>query len=269
MNDLQSKLLEMLRYFHTVCVENHIRYYIVEGSFLGAVRHKGFIPWDDDIDVGVPRQDYDRLIQIMKKSSHKKYVLESPGENKDFIYSFSKIYDTETTLVAKSRYYVCRGIYLDIFPLDGMGNTQEEAQRHSRKITNLDNYICTKICAFDSKRKFYKNAAIVLGRAIPEFIFGWRWARKKAEAFCREKSFDACKYVSNVYSTYREKEIMDRDVYGEPTLYEFEGLMVYGPQNADKYLSALYGDYMQLPPEEKRVPRHDYVLLDLNKPYTP
>ncbi|MBR6793653.1 MAG: LicD family protein [Clostridia bacterium] len=267
MNELQSKLVEMLRYFHEVCVENDIRYYMVEGSFLGAVRHKGFIPWDDDIDLGVPREDYDRLIEVFKRKDHKRYVLEVPGEQKDFVYPYGKLYDTETTLVEKTRYTVRRGIYLDIFPLDGAGDTKEDAKQHCRRITMLDNYACTKICALDPKRKFYKNAAIVAGRCIPEFLFGWRWAQKKAEVHCRKKTFDGCKYVSNMYSTWREKEIMERAVYGEPTLYEFEGLEVYGPQNADRYLSSLYGNYMQLPPEEKRISHHDYVFLDLEGSY--
>ena len=70
-----------------------------------------------------------------------------------------------------------------------------------------------------------------------------------------------------MYSAWREREIMEYSVYGEPTLYDFEGLRVYGPQNADKYLSSLYGDYMTLPPKEKRISHHDYLLLDLNKPY--
>ena len=179
MNELQSKLVDMLQYFHNLCVENQIRYYIVEGSFLGAVRHKGFIPWDDDIDLGVPREDYDRLISIMKNRGQGRYVLESPSENKDFVYSFSKLYDTQTTLIPISRYHIQRGIYLDIFPLDGVGDTKEEALRHNRKITTLDNYICTKICAIEPRRKFYKNAAIVVGRCIPEFLFGWRQAQKR------------------------------------------------------------------------------------------
>ena len=131
----------------------------------------------------------------------------------------------------------------------------------------LDNYACTKICALDPKRKFYKNASIIVGRCIPEFIFGWRKAQKTAEKLCRKKTFDGSVYVSNMYSTWREKEIMERSVYGKPTLYEFEGMPVYGPEDADRYLTALYGNYMQLPPPEKRVAKHEYIVLDMNKPY--
>lgn len=266
MNELQTKLVEMLSFFHKLCVENNLRYYIVEGSFLGAVRHKGFIPWDDDIDVALPRSDYEKLIEIFKKNDSK-YQLEVPGLNRDFIYSYGKLYDTETTLIEKSRYNIKRGIYLDIFPLDGAGNTLPEAIEHCKKITNFDNYICTKTCALNPNRKFYKNFAIFIGRCIPEFIFGWRWAQKKVLQLCKQKSFDSCEYVCNMFSTWREKEIMKIDVYGTPTIYNFEGIEIYGPQNADKYLSSLYGDYMTLPPEEKRVSHHGYVYMNLNESY--
>lgn len=267
MNELQSTLLDMLQFFHETCVNHHIRYYLIEGSFLGAYRHKGFIPWDDDIDIGVPRADYDRLIALMKNCRHEKYIFESPLENPDFPYSLSKLYDTSTTLVENLRYPVRRGVYLDIFPLDGAGNTKEEAIRHSKKVILYDSYIRTKNCAISAHRKFYKNAAIILGRCVPEFLYSWRKALKKAEALCRSKSFYDCKYVCNMYSTWREKEIMEASVYGEPVLYDFEGLRIYGPQNADRYLSNLYGDYMCLPPEEKRVSHHAYSHLDLTTPY--
>lgn len=267
MNNLQHNLLNMLRFFHETCVKNNITYYLIEGSFLGAFRHNGFIPWDDDIDLGVPRSDYYKLIAVLKHCGNGKYILECPLENNDFPYSFCKLYDTDTTLIEKYRHNVCRGIYLDIFPLDGAGNTEAEAIRHCKKIVTYDKYIHTKTCAFRSRRKFYKNAAILLGRCIPEFVFGWQHALKKAEALCQSKSFYESKYVCNMYSAWREREIMEYSVYGEPTLYDFEGLRVYGPQNADKYLSSLYGDYMTLPPKEKRISHHDYLLLDLNKPY--
>ena len=267
MTELQSKLVEIMSYFHDFCCKNNIRYYVLGGTCLGAVRHQGFIPWDDDVDVGLPRADYDKLIDLMKASNTSKYVLETPLENKDFVYSFSKFYDTETTLTENTRYKTRRGAYIDIFPLDGAGNTKEEALKHFKKIERYNNYISTKTCAINPKRALYKNAAIVLGRCIPEFVCGWRWAYKKVDALCREKCFDNAVYIGNMYGAWREREIMERSVFGEPVLYDFEGLELYGPHDADKYLTLMYGNYMQLPPKEKQVTHHDFLNFDANKSY--
>lgn len=267
MNELQGNLLEIMKFFHNVCQKNDIRYYLLGGSCLGAVRHKGFIPWDDDIDVGVPRKDYDKLIEAMKKIKDERYVLECPLENKDFVYSFCKIYDTQTVLIENTRYKTRRGAYLDIFPLDGAGDSRGTAIKHFNKINRMNNYVSTKTCAINKNRAFYKNAAIILGRCIPEFVFGWRWAYKKIDALCRSKDFDESIYVGNMHGAWREREIMERSVFGQPRLYDFEGCQFYGPENADLYLTTVYGNYMTLPPKEKQVTHHDFLFLDLNKSY--
>ena len=124
MNEMQSKLLDMMKWFHGYCEENGLRYYALGGTALGAVRHGGFIPWDDDLDVGMPRADYDRMISLCKNGTgNTRYRIEAPGQNRDFIYPFCKAYDTETTLVENARIKAKRGVYIDIFPLDGIGNT--------------------------------------------------------------------------------------------------------------------------------------------------
>ena len=267
MNELQSNLVEIMKYFHNICEKNNIRYYVLGGTCLGAVRHKGFIPWDDDIDVGIPRKDYDRLVEIAKKSDNGRYILEAPLENKDFVYSYCKIYDTQTTLTEHNRYNTNRGCFLDIFPLDGAGDTYDESISHFKRINTLNNYKSTKVCAISSRRSFSKNLAIFLGRCIPEFVCGWRWAYRKVDRLCRAKEFDSCVYIGNMFGAWREREIIERIVFGEPKLYVFESIKVYGPADADKYLTSLYGDYMKLPPKEKQVTHHDFLFLNLNKSY--
>lgn len=121
MTEIQLKLLDMLKWFHEFCIENKLRYYALGGTMLGAIRHKGFIPWDDDIDVGMPREDYDKMIELVIDKQDEKYRLEKPLQNKDFVYQYCKLYDTSTTLVENTRYKTKRGVYLDIFPLDGIG----------------------------------------------------------------------------------------------------------------------------------------------------
>ena len=129
--DVQKKLLEMMKWFHSYCEKNEIKYYMIGGTMLGAVRHQGFIPWDDDVDIGVPRNDYNKLLTISKglKPENSRYIIESYQDmNDDYEYPFAKVYDTSTTLIENKRKQTKRGIYIDVFPLDGIeGSTKEEA----------------------------------------------------------------------------------------------------------------------------------------------
>ncbi|WP_251548051.1 LicD family protein [Pumilibacter intestinalis] len=265
MTEIQLKLLDMLKWFHEFCIENKLRYYALGGTMLGAIRHKGFIPWDDDIDVGMPREDYDKMIELVIDKQDEKYRLEKPLQNKDFVYQYCKLYDTSTTLVENTRYKTKRGVYLDIFPLDGIGNTQEESKKNFKKIDKKTAYIMTKVCGLSKNRKLYKNLAIIVSRYI---IFPrWQKVLKNLDILCRTRKFDDCDYVANLYGNWHEREIVKREWFGTPCLYEFEDFEIYGVQNYDSYLSAIYGNYMKLPPIEKQKSHHDYLSLDLEKSY--
>lgn len=119
----QLMQIEMLKSFHEFCKENALRYYIIGGTAIGALRHHGFIPWDDDIDLGMPRKDYNKLISTYnKKRTNDRYILESPyTKNKDYCYTYSKLYDSKTLLVEKLKKEFVRGVFIDIFPIDGVG----------------------------------------------------------------------------------------------------------------------------------------------------
>lgn len=266
MTELQQRLLTMLSWFHEFCVNHNLRYYALGGTLLGAVRHGGFIPWDDDIDVGMPREDYERLqVEMQNEDAGSKFVLETPLTKKDFVYQYCKLYDTTTTLVENTRYKTKRGIYLDIFPIDGIGNTVKESLHNFKRIDKKNNYIMTKICALSGRRKFYKNFAIIISRCLP--FPRWRKVLQKLDKECKSRDFDQYEYVANLYGNWHEKEIAQRVWFGQPQLYDFESIQIYGPSDANAYLTAVYGDYMQLPPKEKQKTHHDYLFLDLNETF--
>ena len=268
MTELQEKLLDILKWFSSFCEENNLRYYLLGGTMLGAMRHEGFIPWDDDIDVGMPRADYERMAQILSENPSEQYAFETPNtEETDYYYPFSKIYDTSTTLIENTKHQIKRGIYIDVFPLDGIGNTEEEAKINYKKVKKIYQLLMTRVGKVRKGRGFVKNAAVVLMQAIPKFILNDKKILKQLDAACAERSFDDCEYIGNLVGNWWEKEIIPKEIMGEPTDCTFEGLTVKGPANADKYLTYIYGDWRKLPPEEKRISHHDFILIDLYKSY--
>jgi len=265
---LKAHLLDMLRWFHTLCVDNNLRYYALGGTMLGAVRHGGFIPWDDDVDVGMPRSDYERLESIVKQVKQDRYILETPRSTaKDFNYCFTKLYDANTTLVENTRYRIKRGLYIDIFPLDGMGNNLSESKKHFAKINRRFSFFLARTTGIRKGRSPLKNAAVILSQAIPDFCLNDKKLLASVERVSREKDFDQCVYGGNPYGAWRYKEIMPTAVMGIPTLYKFEDMKIYGAERPDEYLTNLYGDWRKLPPMDKRVSHHDYLEMDLHRSY--
>ncbi len=264
---LKKKLTEMLGWFHSFCVTHGLRYYALGGTMLGAVRHGGFIPWDDDIDVGMPRRDFERLSELLADKTGR-YVLENAeSEDPAYFYPFSKLYDTQTTLIEHKRYVLKRGIYLDIFPLDGIGNTREESVRHYRRVHKKYNLLLARTGAVRKGRAWYKNMAVCLLRLIPDCLLSNKHILRELVDLCRRYDYDECAWFGNLVGAWRLREVMPREVMGEPRLYPFEGLLIYGVADADRYLTNLYGDWRKLPPEEKRATHHDYILCDLKTPY--
>lgn len=264
LNPLQSKLLEMMTWLARYLDENNLRYYSSSGTVLGAKRHGGFIPWDDDIDIAMPRKDYEILCDLLANEIDH-YIVESPRHSSDdYIYAFAKFYDTSTTMTEALRHDMKRGVYIDIFPIDGLGNTLEEAHHNYKEIDKLNMLLAMKVCAYRPDRKWWKNLAVFIGGLIP--INPHKLAQRIDKA-CRARDFDSCEYVASCMSTYRAKEIMPRKYWGTPQKTKFEDIEISGPELSEEYLTHLYKNWRQLPPEDKRHSAHDFKDLDFNKSY--
>ena len=263
---LKEKLLELLSWFHHFCEKHGLRYYALGGTMLGAARHHGFIPWDDDIDVGMPRPEYERFRALMEKEAQARFLLETPeNSGKDYFYPFFKLYDTTTTLVENTRYRLKRGVYLDIFPLDGFGRTEEEARETFARIKKAHNLLLCRVAGWRKGRKLHKNLAAKFMQLLP-FINNKKLLLQLCDK-CKEKDYAACTWVGNPVGAWGMREIMPVEVMGEPTLCTFEDLQIYGVADPDAYLTRLYGNWKQPPPPEKQVTHHDFICLDLNKSY--
>lgn len=270
LNELQLMMLDMIKWFHSFCNKYDIRYYVVGGTMLGAVRHNGFIPWDDDIDVGIPRKDYERLLANKNTwlADETRYYLESYKDgNKDFEYSYAKIYDTHTTLAENCRCHTKRGIFIDVFPIDGIGNSREDALINYAPIEKYVNLLMTRTCELRRNRKVYKNIAILVSRLVPSFLLNNNSLITKINKLCAERDFDTSIFVGNLLGNWGKKEIMPRDYFGNPTLYQFEDTKVFGPEKFDEYLTNVYKNWRKLPPPEKQKSEHDFLYLNLHKSY--
>lgn len=268
MNEMQKKILYMFKWFHAFCEENNLTYYALGGTALGAIRHNGFIPWDDDIDIGMPRPFYERLVKMLKKENiFGQYVIEYPLEKNDSMYPFLKLYDMNTTLVENVRNHPKRGIFIDIFPLDGIGDTLEDSVRNYKKIAVWIDILNTKICALRKGRSLKKNIAIIFSGLLPNRIFGKDVLIKKINELGKTIDYNKSSYCVNLFGAWKEREISEIQWFGIPKLVRFEDTWIYVPEKAEKYLTALYGNYMELPPMEDRLTHHDFIELDLEKSY--
>lgn len=257
----------MLDWFHNFCGEYGLNYYVVGGTMLGAIRHGGFIPWDDDIDVVLPRPDYEKLLSLCK-GQIEHYLLESPYSGRDdYFYTCAKLYDTDTTLIEKAKYTCKRGIYIDIFPLDGLGNTIKQAYSNFRKVDKVNVLLKTRTCAVLERRGVIKNASIIFSQLIPSFIINDHKLILKVDKMASSFGFENSLYVANLMGAYRKKEVMEKSVFGVPKDYKFENITVKGVEHYEVFLNHIYGDWRTLPPIEKRNTTHEYQYIDLNKSF--
>lgn len=268
LTEMQTALLAMLNWFDGFCREHGLNYYAVGGTLLGAVRHEGFIPWDDDIDVAMPRKDYEKLYELMNGQVFDHYVLETElSPEKDFCYPYAKLYDINTTLIEHCRKPLIRGLFLDIFPLDGVGKDVAQGKKWFARITKEYHFYLTRIAAIRKGRSLLKNLAVLVSRLIPSFIVDDVKLRQKLNKKCARFTLEESTYGGNLLGNWGEKELVPVKVIGEPKDYRFENMKIMGIEYYDEYLTHIYGDWRKLPPKEKQISHHDFVKLDLHNGY--
>ena len=261
-NLLHEELLKMMKAFHEVCNKNHYKYYMLGGTCLGAVRHKGFIPWDDDMDVGMLRDDYERFCKEAERILPPYLELRFYKTEKNSPFHFIKLINKNTTLVERNFKNYTEGLYIDIFPLDGIRKYNVIRKFRFKWIRVLHALIMNH-CYTKDNRETLKVCFEFFAKKIDLSLLH-HWLEK---AMTRECAYNNSSYLCNYLGAWGAREIIPAKVFGTPKLYQFEDSEFYGPVNADEYLKNLYGDYMQLPPENKRVCKHDYYYINLNKPY--
>lgn len=267
MNEIQKRILDIFSCFHDICEDNGLKYYACSGTMLGAVRHKGFIPWDDDMDVMMPRPDFEKFKLIASKK-HGHYIFEAPGCNRgNYYYSNGKYFDASTTVIEEGRFCSKRGVFLDVFPLDGLGNTEAELIVRYKFLHFFKRLIDCRVASLKKEKGIVKNALVLISRIIPEFVLDTQKLREMFDNSCAKYRFDSSKYVGVIAGSYGMRDVIERSLLDDPKLYDFETVKIWGVSNYDKYLSGVYGDWRQLPPVENRKTGHNFIFVDLNTPY--
>lgn len=268
--EIQQLQLELMDYLHDFCVKRDLKYYLIAGSALGAARHKGFIPWDDDIDIALPRKDYDRFkkeFQDIKSN----YLLIDYDNCRDYSAGLLRICIKDTILDIKSERHLhdCKEVYLDVFPLDNIPDDESERIEHEKRISKLKKSIRRL-----NYRIYEKDTPL---RVIVKKIFSkfyslrsnLQWHTDLRKEMKKYSDLDTECYCSLASQYSYQKQTIPKSIYGMPTLIEFEGRSYYVPEHLDEYLGHLYGDdYMEIPMKSKQRNTTDAYIKENPKEYT-
>lgn len=266
--ELQAKMLEMLLFFDAFCRENDLTYYLCGGGLIGAIRHHGFIPWDDDIDLFMPRADYERLARIWpQKVDTDRYLYCRTDRNHIYHDAGASIRDVNTTEINRHSVNedICHGIALEIMPIDGCPKSRvlRAKQLYYAFIFSLFNAQRLP----DNKGRLVRNVASLVYAVVKSPDHRYRiW--KKAEREMTKYKWEDCEEVTELIGSIKGMLLRHPKADFENVVYkEFEGYQIPVMAGYDRYLHLIWGDYMQLPPVEKRVAKHDVVYLSTTEPY--
>lgn len=255
LEELKQIELNMMQEINKVCQDNGIHYYMVGGTLLGAVRHKGFIPWDDDIDIAMPRKDFEKFCAALKEKKFN-YEVQFYDNVDNYGYASPKIVDKRTVLVDYKLGFGREegSVFIDVFLYDGMGENLREAYMR---------YFFLKIfkkMVFLSKRNFKMESAVksivfFLPCAVCKLI-GAKRLNIFYNKLCAKHDFYNSEYVACVAGRYGKREVFKRKIFEKTIAMTFENLRLQAPQEYKTYLTSIYGDYMKLPSKEKQVSNH-------------
>ena len=266
---VQLLQLEILKEVDRICKKNNINYFLTGGTLLGAIRHKGFIPWDDDLDIGMTRENYDKFIEVAQNELLDKYFLQNGDTEKNFALMFSKIRINDTIYQEKNSkdVKIHQGIFIDIFPYDNKITDIDKLHKQNKRISFYRLMLLTKakynIYRTDNK---IKKICYEIFKIMVKFISAKSLKnklQKEATSYNNEKDSTEILNWSTSY-TY-DKEIMKKEWIQDYRYEEFEGEKFMVPLQAEKFLEQLYGDYMKLPPEDQRYNRHGIQKIDLGE----
>ena len=250
--------LEITRAVVDICDRHGLTYYMLGGTMLGAIRHKGFIPWDDDVDLGMPRDDYETFLKLAEQELPEHMKVVNYRNDPNYMYYITRILHTQTKVeeerIGNDNRFTHASI--DIFPIDGTPNNPIVRKIYFFRV--LYHRALMSLCYKDSidrqrKRSAKERTLLWVMERIPVEKFTTPYKQKcKIDKLLRKQKVAGSRYIGNIMGAYRTREIVPAEFYGKGAMYTFEDMQLRGLERYDDYLRYTYGDYMQLPPEESR-----------------
>ena len=270
LEELHQYNLAALKAFTAFCEEHQLTYFAIGGTLLGAVRHKGFIPWDDDVDVAMPRADYDKLVSIAKEFP-KPFVLEEHRYNKEFQSYFAKIRSEEIELLetvtdnADNR----RGYLVDIIPLDGTPDNKLLRKLYFARVMIL-RFLCGAANVHTgilTSRPKWEQQVLKVCRAIRLYkVLTVEKVYRRMDRVFHKQQVEKAKHIGTIMGAYKTKEIVPAAYFGlkeAPVYLEFEDMKLRVPVQYEPYLTHMYGEYKNLPPEHQRKAHYQGEIIKL------
>jgi lipopolysaccharide cholinephosphotransferase len=272
MTALQKKILELLTVFDRFCRENGIPYFMLGGTMLGAYRHKGFIPWDDDADIGIPEKDFERFVILASRTDGsglpEDYAVRYRTLEKEIPYAFAHMEDKRTTYIEHRRSHdsYAGGVYLEIFPLTGCSDYKWMQKVQEVKIVIDKRFLYGKIMDYAQKHRTFLKAVLI--KYIRKHYTVDELTERLTKTVFRYPAENS-RYLSNHLGHWGRRENIPKEWMFPQREYEFEGHLFFGAGEPEKYLASLYGDnFMKLPSkEEQERAKHPAFVMDLELPY--
>jgi len=266
--NLQLVELEILKEIVAICDANSVKYYMIGGTFLGAIRHKGFIPWDDDIDIAMPRDDYEKFLNIANSKLPEHIKVENFITNPKYQYYITRVQNINTKVIEKRIGNAQKWTHasVDIFPIDGTPNNKCLRKWHYFKV--LTHRMLMSLCYKDSidrerKRSLKERLLLKIMESLPiGKIFDANKEKHKIDKLLKKQKIENSNFIGTIMGAYRTREIVPRNYFGDGAFYEFEELKFRGPSMYNDYLNHMYGDYMKIPPIEAQ--KNHYEIVELN-----
>lgn len=262
LKSIHSAELLILTKFDELCKSLEVKYYIYYGTLLGAVRHGGFIPWDDDVDVIMPRPDFDRFVRYCEEYSEElmPFQLMYYTNNDKYIYPIGRLCDTRYKVDYFGNDDYGLGLFIDIYPYDGVGNSYIEAVNNIKKLRLIRHFLqlAGTNHLYKSRYGFWATTLKRIARPVAKALGVKRFIQMEQKIISKY-TFEDSRYITNaLWNGYGIRELAEKDSFNDPILIDFVGHSFYAPKNYDEHLRRLYGNYMELPPKESRHPTHEY-----------